>query len=52
MYSVHMAIQAAAEMQPLSQTSLSSVHYIWSMVAQALVHIDLGIVLPFHVIVS
>ena len=52
MYSVHMAIQAAPEMQLLSQISLSSVQYIWSMVAQALVHIDLGIVLPFNVIIS
>ena len=47
-----MAVQAAPKMQLLSQTSSSSVRYIWSMVAKACVHIDLGIVLPFHVIAS
>ena len=47
-----MAVQAAPEMQLLGQTSPSAVQYIWSMIAKALVHVDLGIVLPFQVIAS
>ena len=47
-----MAVSAAAEMQVLGQSSQLQAVMCLEHVAKALVHVDLGIVLPFHVIAS